>query len=65
MYTASQNVIEYCKEFYSLNTKISEHWMYSENMIQIEKSLLNGKMCMCRSYIEKLSTINFMQALLQ
>lgn len=65
MYGASQAIIDYCKEYYSVSTKTSEHWMYTENLIQIEKNLLNGKLSMCRLHIEKVATINFLQALLQ
>jgi hypothetical protein len=65
MYTASQNILEFCKEIYSTNTKISEHWIHTENLVMIEKNMLNGKWTICRMHIEKLASINFHQALLQ
>jgi hypothetical protein len=65
MYGASQCIIDYCKESYSTSTKTSEHWLYTESLIQLDKHLLSGKWSMCRLHIEKLATINFLQALLQ
>ena len=64
-YNASQNLIDLCKELYSVYTKTSEHWMYTENLILIEKHMLNGKWSICRIHIEKLATINYQQAVLQ
>jgi hypothetical protein len=65
MYTTSQSILEFCKEIYSLSSKISEHWIYTENMTLIEKNLLNGKWSLCRLHIEKLASTNFHQALLE
>lgn len=48
-----------------MTSKISEHWIYTENSVLIEKNLLNGKWSVCRLYIEKLASINFHQALLE
>ena len=65
MYTTSQSILEFCKEIYSLSSKIIEHWIYTENMTLIEKNLLNGKWSLCRLHIEKLASTNFHQALLE
>lgn len=65
MFSASQNILNYCKEIFSLNTKISEHWLYAESLILIEKHLLTGNWSMSKSYIEKMASINIQQAYLQ
>ncbi len=65
MGATSQSIIDHCKEIYSENSKVSEHWIYTENVILIEKYTLAGKWSMCRLQIEKLSSINLQQALLQ
>ena len=65
MYATSQSILDFCKELYSVNTKISEHWIYTENLILIQKNLLSGKWNLCRLHIEKLASISLYQALLQ
>ena len=65
MTNTSQSIINNCKEIYSRNSKISEHWIYTENLILIEKHMLLGKWNMCRLQIEKLASVNLQQALLQ
>ena len=64
-FNASQQILNYCKEIYSLNTKISEHWLYAESLILIEKHALSGNWSLSKSYIEKLASINIQQACLQ
>ena len=57
--------MDFCKELYSTTSKISEHWIFTENSVLIEKNLLNGKWTICRLHIEKLASINVHQALLE
>ena len=64
-FNASQSIINYCKEIYSLNSKISEHWLYAESLILIEKYMLTGNWTMSKNHIEKLASINMQQACLQ
>ena len=63
--SASQEILAFCKEIYSVNTKTSEHWLFTENLIAIEKNLLNGKWNMARMNIQKIASISINQALLQ
>jgi hypothetical protein len=65
MISTSQSIITFCKEIYSQNSKISEHWVYTENLILIEKYMFTGKWNLSKEYIKKLATVNFQQALLQ
>ncbi len=65
MISTSQNIINFCKEIYTVNSKISEHWLYTESLILIEKYVLAGKWNLSKSYIKKLASINIQQALLQ
>jgi anaphase-promoting complex subunit 5 len=64
-YDTSQKMLQFCKETYSVHSKISEHWFYTENLTLIEKYTLNGKWDMARGYIEKLASISLLKALLQ
>ena len=64
-FSASQSILSYCKELYSLNTKISEHWLYAESLILIEKHLLSGNWSLSKTHIEKMASINKQQAYLQ
>lgn len=50
---------------YSSSSKISEHWLYTENLILIDKNLLSGKWNLAKFHIERLASINIQQALLQ
>ena len=65
MFATAQSILDFCKELYAVTSKISEHWIHTENVVQIEKHLLNGKWSKCRLHIEKLAAINFHQALLE
>ena len=65
MYATTQSILDFCKELYAVSSKISEHWIYTENMVLIQKNLLSGKWNQCRLHIEKLASINFNQALLE
>ncbi|CAF0704565.1 unnamed protein product [Brachionus calyciflorus] len=65
MYSTSENIISLCKELYSANTKFSEHWLYTENLIAIEKNSNMGKWNIVKNNVERLATINIQQALLQ
>jgi hypothetical protein len=65
MISTSQSIINFCKEIYSQNSKISEHWLYTENLILIEKYMLSGKWNLSKEYIKKIATVNIQQALLQ
>ncbi len=65
MLTTCQSIINLCKEIYSLNNKISEHWLFTENLVMIEKYMLVGKWSLSKVYIKKLASINIQQALLQ
>jgi hypothetical protein len=65
MYTTTQSILDFCKELYAVTSKISEHWLYTENLVLIEKNLLAGKWNQCRVHIQKLASINFHQALLE
>lgn len=63
-YSISQSILAHCKEIYSTNIKTSQHWMYAENSIAIEKNLLAGKWSLSRFHIQRLASTNFQQALL-
>lgn len=65
MQSTSQQILSLCKELYATNSKISEHWLYTENIIQIEANLLAGKWSMSKVHVERLASINIQQAFLQ
>lgn len=65
MYDTSTAILNLCKEIYSTYSKISEHWLYTENLILIEKNLNSGKWNLAKIHVERLATVNLQQALLQ
>ncbi len=64
MYQASQSILDFCKENYSINSKLSDHWKLTENLILIDKNILNGKWTQARNHVERLAVISIQQALL-
>lgn len=65
MFNSSTSILSLCKELYSASSKISEHWLYTENLILFEKNLNLGKWNFAKIHVQRLATINFQQALLQ
>lgn len=65
LYQASLTTLEFCKLYFNIHSKTSQHWIYTENMILLEKHFLSGEWNDTRIFIERLSSIDRNQALLQ